>query len=674
MNRIRITGQASAREIEVLLYGDVGQDWFGDGNAAVDMQAILADNPAARVKLRINSSGGDVFEGVAMHALLSRHAGPVDVSVDGLAASAASLVAMAGNTVEISQGAMIMVHNASAMAVGNAAEIDSTVALLRKVDAEMAAIYAKRSGQSVVDVQSAMDAETWYTAAEAVEFGLADMMSTRPAVQANFKAGTFRHPPAQLTAQIRAHARKETLMPTEPGAQSATDVAAAAKAATIAERERIAAIQAAGSALKMKAEDIDAAIKADVSADDFRARAIAAYVAAPQPADQILDSGRPSVTAGEDQRDKTRAEARDWLYHRSGMHAHLAAKAADTGYKNHGGGQFRGMTLMEMARQHLRLAGVSMSSLSNEDVIRMSLSAGYQHTSDFPIALEGVIHQEVLRQFALVENITWRDLAETGSQNDFRETSIYRRGSFGRLEKHQEGAEIRNKNIPDSVRERIGMSTVANIIAITRETMINDNLGLVLGLAGDIGYAAALSVELDFYAMIGENSGLGPEMADGKPLLHVDHKNVASSSALSIEAIDADAALFAEQTDISGNLLSLEPTILWLPRNLRGQARKINRSMVDFTAGESVDAPNPVEGQFDKIVATTRLKSTAPRRYTLASPMVAPVFRVQFLNGQQTPMLDRKEGFRTLGTEWSIVYDYECGVVAHEGIQTNAGS
>lgn len=448
---------------------------------------------------------------------------------------------------------------------------------------------------------------------------------------------------------------------------------AATQAAIKAERERSAAIRRTGKALGLSDELVQKHLEADTSASDFNALAIETHADANS--SPLSDHGRPHVDSGESSKEKIARAARDWMIHRAGRHQEYKDRASKSGdeYINDGGGQFKGMTLMEMARHLLRADGVRVESLTATEIIRRTLSAGYQTRSEFPVALEGVLRQEVLAKYEQAAD-TWRRLARVGSHTDFRPTAVYRRGSFGALDDHIEGEEIKRKKIADAVRELIKLKTKANIVEVTREVMIDDNLGLVMDQAGDLGMAAGLSIELDFYALIQENGGLGPIMSDGKTLLHPDHKNIAPSSALSINAIDQDAALFAEQTDITGQVLALEPSILLIPRSQRGLARKINRSTNDFSAGEQVEAPNPVEGQFSDIIATTRIKSLAPRRYTLAALAAAEVFRVVFLNGQQNPMLDREEGFRTLGTSWRIVFDYQVGAVAWEGIQTNAGA
>jgi len=138
----------------------------------------LAEYPdAERIDLFINSPGGDVFEGLAIYNTLKEHPAPVHVSVRGLAASAASYIAMAGDHIQMGQGTFLMIHNAMTWMGGNAQELRKQASLLDKVDASIAGIYAQRTGRDVKQFEKWMSAETWFTADDAVTNGLADRIA-----------------------------------------------------------------------------------------------------------------------------------------------------------------------------------------------------------------------------------------------------------------------------------------------------------------------------------------------------------------------------------------------------------------------------------------------------------------------------------------------------------------
>jgi HK97 family phage major capsid protein len=162
-------------EVEILLFSQIGQSVFGDGIVAKQFKAEFnAINGVSRIVLRINSAGGDVFEAAAIYDTIKQSETPVDVIVDGICASAAFTIAMAGRRIDVGEAGMMMLHNARAIAAGEASEMHHTAEVLEKVSRQMAELYARRSGKPLAEVVAMMDAETWLTPEEAVEHGFAD--------------------------------------------------------------------------------------------------------------------------------------------------------------------------------------------------------------------------------------------------------------------------------------------------------------------------------------------------------------------------------------------------------------------------------------------------------------------------------------------------------------------
>lgn len=128
---------------------------------------------ASTITLRLNSPGGDLFDGIAIHNSLVNHPATVNVQVDGLAASCASVIAMAGDTITMGPGTEMMIHDGLAMVIGNAADMTETAVLLDKMSNEIAGFYARRAGGDIANWRTAMLAETWYSGPEAVAAGLA---------------------------------------------------------------------------------------------------------------------------------------------------------------------------------------------------------------------------------------------------------------------------------------------------------------------------------------------------------------------------------------------------------------------------------------------------------------------------------------------------------------------
>lgn len=157
----------------VYLYGRIGQDWWGDGNSAKDFAQELDALAPRDIDLRINSEGGDVFEGYAIYSALNRYPGRVTAYVDGLAASSASFVALAANEVVMGEASFFMIHNAWTCACGNASELRQIAERLEAVDDQIVGIYDKHTDRDEGAIRAAMEATTWLTGSEAVEWGFA---------------------------------------------------------------------------------------------------------------------------------------------------------------------------------------------------------------------------------------------------------------------------------------------------------------------------------------------------------------------------------------------------------------------------------------------------------------------------------------------------------------------
>ncbi len=160
---------------DILLYEDIGP-W---GVTALEFVSDLMDIQSAQITLSINSPGGDVFDGFAMYNALLKHPANIIVEIDGLAASAASYVAMAADEIRIARNAQMMIHPPSGMVIGGSDDMRQLADELDKIGGTIADTYAQRAGGDVAEWSAAMDAETWYTGAEAVAAGLADSVMER---------------------------------------------------------------------------------------------------------------------------------------------------------------------------------------------------------------------------------------------------------------------------------------------------------------------------------------------------------------------------------------------------------------------------------------------------------------------------------------------------------------
>jgi ATP-dependent Clp protease, protease subunit len=184
---------ASEKTLEITMYGDIGEDWWtGEGITPKSVKQQIDDaGEFSRLTVRINSPGGSAFDGVAIYNVLRAVGKPVSVVVDGIAASAASIIAMAGDTVTMGRGSMLMLHNPWTFAMGNAKELRNTADMLEKVGDSMADVYVAKSAKTLEQVKEILDEETWLSAQDAVDEGFADEVAASSSAKALAAAKEF---------------------------------------------------------------------------------------------------------------------------------------------------------------------------------------------------------------------------------------------------------------------------------------------------------------------------------------------------------------------------------------------------------------------------------------------------------------------------------------------------
>jgi ATP-dependent protease ClpP protease subunit len=200
-NRILARAGKTPATGELLLYGDVGPSEWGMIDDKVFAEELKKLGEVKTIALRIDSPGGSAFTGISIYNQLQRHPARIEVTVDGIAASIASIIAMAGDEIVMGEGAQMMIHEASTLAWGNAAEMEKTASLLHAISGDLAGIYARRTGRAAGELRALMRDETWFTAEKAVEAGFADRVVASVQAKAHLEpavAARFRHPPKNL--------------------------------------------------------------------------------------------------------------------------------------------------------------------------------------------------------------------------------------------------------------------------------------------------------------------------------------------------------------------------------------------------------------------------------------------------------------------------------------------
>jgi ATP-dependent protease ClpP protease subunit len=233
--------RAQAKGAEIVIYDEIGA--FGIPAKAF-LDELKALGPVSELTVRINSPGGSVFDGVAIYNALKRHDAAITVWIDGIAASIASVIAMAGDEIVMPKNAMLVLHDPSGLVAGNAADMRAMAEALDRMKAGMVAAYRDKSSRDEAEIEALMRDESWLSAQEAVELGLADRVEAPVRMAAHFDLSRFRNTPPQLAALAVTPSPQEDLMSdaqkTRPRKPDAVDATAAGAAVTDPGTEQIA--------------------------------------------------------------------------------------------------------------------------------------------------------------------------------------------------------------------------------------------------------------------------------------------------------------------------------------------------------------------------------------------------------------------------------------------------
>jgi ATP-dependent Clp endopeptidase proteolytic subunit ClpP len=205
-----------ADKAEIWIYEQIGEDfWTGGGITAKSFQKDLASVKASQIDLHINSPGGEVFDGLTIYNLIKQHPANVTTYIDGLAASIASVIALAGDKVVMAENALFMIHDPWAMAMGSAEELRKKADTLDKVGGSLVATYTEKTGKPVSEIAELMSAETWMSADEAQLLGFVDQIGDRMDMAACAKfvplmvKAKFKNIPDDLAANKAAPTARE---------------------------------------------------------------------------------------------------------------------------------------------------------------------------------------------------------------------------------------------------------------------------------------------------------------------------------------------------------------------------------------------------------------------------------------------------------------------------------
>jgi ATP-dependent protease ClpP protease subunit len=655
---------AAASSAEILIYGDIGESWYGDTVAAIDFVRELAALDVDQLTIRINSYGGSVTDGIAIFNAIKRHKATVTTIVDGVAASVSSLIAMSGDSIEMAENALLMIHAPwLAYVSGNSVAMREYADMLDTYADAMATSYALRSGDKEAALSLLADGKDhWYTAEEALAAKLIDVIvaslpiSAAAQFSAPVKARFSSFPLLPDAPAAAAPAQTLTPTPKESTTMPATTPTAAADAEQIraaalkADQERRTAISGAFAGFA-KVEGVVALQTTCVDDHNCTVEQANAKLLA------HLGSGATPIAAAhivtlEDERDKFRA----------GVTASVLARASLE--KDDRANNYRSYSMLDIARACLEHAGVKARGLDKMGLV----AAAFTHSgSDFPLLLANVAEKAMMKGYDEAEE-TFQLWTASGTLGDFKPGKRVDLNTFPSLAKVEDGGEYTYATLGDRG-EQVQLATFGKMFSLTRQTIINDDLDAFTKIPRRMGRAAIRTIGDLVYAILNSN----PVMGDGTALFHANHKNLLTAAAITTAGIDAMRVAMATQKEGAATL-NIRLAQILVPMALEGTAKVVRDSEFEVgAAARNNTVPNSVRGTFE-VISDARLDAaSATSWYGTASKDVNDTIEVSYLDGNQSPTLEQQNGWNVDGVEFKVRMDAGVKALDYRTLAKNPG-
>jgi hypothetical protein len=442
---------------------------------------------------------------------------------------------------------------------------------------------------------------------------------------------------------------------------------AAADEAVRADRERAVTIRKLAKDLgvvDLGAEHVDKG----TGVDEFRV-ALLDHLATEQ--ERTPTSGAIRAEVGEEHREKRAALLQDALIARAG------GKPAN----EEGAREYRGFTLLDMAREALDLQGTRTRGMSREEISQRALQqrSGYHSTSDFSVILGNVINTTLRAGYEAAPQ-TFRPFIREATVSDFKEVHRAQLGEGPAFDKVNEHGEFKRGSVTEG-KESYKVATYGKVLAITRQVIINDDMnafGRIPQLMG--GAAAQLESDLVWHAILSN-----PVMGDSVALFHATHKNLPTAAAFSVAALGVARALMAKQTGLDGKtVLNIRPQYLIVPVALETKAEQelsttFYPDTSDKAATASMRSLNIIaEARLDNGVSNpavgANVAGSATAWYLSASPGQIDTVELAYLEGQRGLFMESRFGFDVDGLEVKARLDVGAKTMDHRGLLKNAGA
>lgn len=633
---------------EISIYDEIGA-WGVSAEQFKNELMGLGKN-LKQIDLHIHSPGGSVFDGIAVYNLVKNHPANVTVYVDGLAASMASVIAMAGNKVIMPENAMMMIHKPWGMAGGDADEMRKYADLLDKLEDTLIPAYAAKTGKSKEELAEMLKDETWLNGHECVEHGFADQLAAPVQAMASLtskRIEDFSNMPKAIKDMIM-----EPQANTTPSAPIPADTVAVAPVATTTETmlvDNTAEVQAKFAARNQAIKTVfspfteHTALMAECLAD--------VNCSAEQAKDKLLaklgEGTTPSVS-------NALIHASNGNIVGDSVKASLLARAGMSEVQKDNA--YNAMTLRELARASLVDRGVSIMAMNPMQIVGMAFT---HSTSDFGQILIDVAHKSVLKGWAeSTEN--FEQWTHKGTLTDFRPAYRVGLGGFNTLPQVREGAEYTYVTLGDTG-THVSLATYGGLFSLTRQLIINDDMHMLTSIPFKLGQAARATIaDLVFAQLTGD-----PSMSyDGKKLYAIEHNNTVTKGKTDLATIDNAIQLMNAQKSFDGKQLAIEPDVLLAPTSLYTKTKQILGSSSVENLGVNAGVINPLQNVVP-VTKSHRLQAVNAKIWYLINK---EAIEVSYLNGVETPFIDQQTGFTVDGVTTKVRIDAGVNVLDHRGI------
>jgi type IV secretory pathway VirB2 component (pilin) len=328
--------------------------------------------------------------------------------------------------------------------------------------------------------------------------------------------------------------------------------------------------------------------------------------------------------------------------------------------------EFVGARLGDLAGRICQVNGLRPRSMNPAESIRLAAS-----TSDFPLLLQGTGQRVLLNSYEQAA-APIKKIARAATADDFRAKMLLRLGEMPDLVKVPESGEITHGPRTEQA-QSYSLATFARMFSLTRQAIINDDLGAFSDYFAAFGAAAARLEGAELVALLAANSGLGANMySDALPLFDVAHGNVATSPAvINVANLGIMRQVMRLQTGVDGTtILGIAPRYLVVPPELETVGEQY---IALLSAGEPADV-NPFSGKLT-LVCVAELSNVDNNAWMLfADPAVAPVLEYSYLSSQPGPQIETRQGWEVLGAEFRCFEDFGAGLIGTVGATRNAGA